>query len=161
MIFLKSQIWYTDTIMIPNWYHDCICPRLEYQIWLFTKITKSSLFHCYFWHFWAIFGKPHLVALPKHDNFNLLAVHVWEYTTLLASKAKINFFSNMLTIEQLEKKIIKENINFSLWHNRIYIFFCTIFPFLENRDAWWCIVPTIHTRSRPVFPHYIWHHIVL
>ena len=32
------------------------------KISLFTKITKSSLFNCYFWHFWAIFGKPHLVA---------------------------------------------------------------------------------------------------
>ena len=49
----------------------------HYQKWLFTKISKIALFDCYFWHFWAIFGKTTSGSSPKQDNLNLWAVHVW------------------------------------------------------------------------------------
>ena len=53
------------------------CGFWPYQMWLFTKIAKSGLFDCYFWRFWAIFGKTTSGSSPKQDILDLWPKHVW------------------------------------------------------------------------------------
>ena len=52
------------------------CWFWHYQMWFFTKISKSWLFYWHFWHFWAMFGKTTSGSLPKCDIFNPWAVYV-------------------------------------------------------------------------------------
>ena len=43
----------------------------------FTKNAKYSLFNCYIWRFWAIFGKTTSGSSPKQDILDLWQKHVW------------------------------------------------------------------------------------
>ena len=55
--------------------NNCSKTSKKRKLWIsalpdvnFTKITKTSLFCCYFWSFWAIFGKTTSGSSPKQDK---------------------------------------------------------------------------------------------
>ena len=65
---------------------NCSKRPKNWKLWIlalpdvdFTKIAKSSLFDCYFWHFQAIFGKTTSSSSPKQDILDLWQKHVWLY----------------------------------------------------------------------------------
>ena len=83
-----------------------------YQMWLFTKITKSWLFDCFFLRFWAIFGKTTSGSSPKCDIFNLWAVHVW-YLINKSYKTYYNFCYSICCNEPISSSFL---LNQLLWH---------------------------------------------
>ena len=59
------------------------------QIWLISICRRTGScgatrcghgFHCYIWHFWAIFGRTTSGSSPKQDILDLWQKHVWPRT---------------------------------------------------------------------------------
>ena len=87
-ILASYQMWFGQKLlkntknnskMVKNWSKT---PKKR-KLWIlvlpevdFTKITKSWLFYCYFWRFWAIFGQTTSGSSPKCDILEVWQKHV-------------------------------------------------------------------------------------